>query len=731
MSLPRFTLSSALLVVAACSLSPLSPPAPPTPTKPPASTTVTCTSAAIAQGMTSFPAAEVGVYLETNGDPGLEITRADLASYLGRLWSGTFPVSTQAPDFSKRATLWLSTSAAAAAEAGLDAATAYAIRRVDGASGTVVVVAAHDATNLAYGAYALLEQLGVRFFHPKQELVPSFAGPRVPVGIDIARTPAMASRGIQFHTLHPIEYFAVFNEPSAANLADAERVIDWLVKTGQNYVQWALVSTVGFASWRPHAQAIVDYAHQRGVKVGAVVQMWGGAALQNNYVLVSDESTWQAEMEKGLDQLVTVGWDTVELALGEFVSADPQTIIDWLSHAVVYLAEKAPGVEVNAQNHVGNYPNLWVMYQGQTVFYYHLPQFADPRLGQTVHTLSLFDVYRDWATYAHPDFHLQHDYIFQELPTRRVKYFPESAYWISADIDVPLFLPEYLYARGNDIHGLVQEADAGGLPPLAGHVSFNSGHEWNYWLTDYLTAKMLWQPDEPLETFLADYAGAFGSCAGDVEAAVRSLVEIQSQYLFDQRLVAYVQGENITVDEGYLIGLETHPKRVEFEEVLAMSAADRAAFEASVVEGLEAMVAAMIPVEEAIAGMCAGADATIAPWCDELWDGTAIVRNRAQHAALLYRAILARASGADPEQDYDQAKAKTKEAAAIVARREKHYRFDLARVTGLYANPTIYGFGYLRPAHTQCYWTRREQQVRTLLDSGVPATAVALPSCQN
>ncbi len=102
-------------------------------------------------------------------------------------------------------------------------------------------------------------------------------------------------------------------------------------------------------------------------------------------------------------------------------------------------------------------------YNGETVFYYQLPQFASAALGQTVHTLSFFDVYRDWATYAHPNFHLQHDYIFQELPTRRVKYFPESAYWISADIDVPLFLPMTLVARWNDIHGLVTEASARGL----------------------------------------------------------------------------------------------------------------------------------------------------------------------------------------------------------------------------------------------------------------------------
>jgi hypothetical protein len=203
--------------------------------------------------------------------------------------------------------------------------------------------------------------------------------------------------------------------------------------------------------------------------------------------------------------------------------------------------------EINVQNHVGNYPNLWVQYKGQTVFYYHLPQFADPRLGQTVHTLFFFDVYRDWATYAHPDFHLQHDYMLKELPTRRVSYFPESAYWISADVDVPLFLPEYLYARWLDIHQLTSEIAQAALPPLHGHLTFSSGHEWNYWLTDYLTAKMLWEPAHPLEYFLSHYAAAYGSCAADIEAALASFVDLQSSYLFDQRLVSYVQGENATV----------------------------------------------------------------------------------------------------------------------------------------------------------------------------------------
>ncbi|APR82360.1 Hypothetical protein A7982_07709 [Minicystis rosea] len=695
----------------------------------PVPSSTTCSAEALAQGMSAFAASDVGVYFETGGDAGLALTRDDLAKYLGQIWSGTFAPVDGAPDSQKKATVWLSTSAAAAEKAGLDAASSYAIRRVDEGASTVIVVAAHDATGLTYGAYAFLEQLGARFFHPKEEMVPRYAGPRLPATLRIARAPAMATRGIQFHTLHPIEYFAPFNDPSEANLADAKRVVDWMAKTGQNHLQWVLLSTVDWATWVPHAQAIIEYAHLRGVEVGTNVQVWGGASLQNNYVLVTDEDDWQAQMDAGLDKLLTVGWDTVDLALGEFVSTGPQAVIDWLNHAVEHVAAVDPAIEVNVHNHVGNYENLYVDYMGEKIFYYHLPKYADARLGQVVHTLFFFDVYRDFATYGHPDFHLQHDYIMEELPSRRVSYFPESAYWISADVDVPLFLPEYIHARYIDIHGLVDEARQKGLPPLAGHMMFSSGHEWGYWLTDYLSAKMLWQPDAPLETFLADYAGAFGSCAGDVATAMGTLVSIQTKYLFDARLIAYVQGENTTVDFGYIAGKETHPKRIAFEEVLAMSDGDRATFEADVVAKLEAMVDEMRPIESQLQTQCQGADATVTPWCNELWDGVAIVRNRAEHAAHLYRAVLAQAKKTDPEADYKKAAALTPEAAKIIARREKHYRFDAERLTGLYENPTIYNFGYLRPAHTQCYWRRREQQVRDLIDTGVPAPIASLPGC--
>jgi hypothetical protein len=712
-----------LLIPAGCSSSSASTSAP--------LPVVACSSATAPPGTDAFALADVGVYVDST-DPLLDPVRADLASYLGTMWGGTVTVASGAPDGSRRASIWLSSSTTAAATLGTAISDGYVIRRIDSGDKTTLLVYAPSPTDLASGTYALLEELGARFFHPKQELVPQLGGPRLPHTIDVWRHPLTQTRGLQPHTLHPIEYFDVFMQPSDDNLADAKRFVDWLVKTGQNYMQWPLLSTVEWSTWKPYAESILTYAHSRGVQIGAQPEVWGGAALQNNYVLVTDADNWATEMRAGLEQLMQLPWDRVELALGEFESTDPQAVIDWLDYATEYLNSAYPAVLVDVQNHVGNYPQLWVPYDGQTLFYYHLFGFCDLSLGQSVHTLSIFDLYRDWATYAHPNFYLQHDYLLGELASgHRAGYFPEAAYWISADIDVPLFLPETLYSRWLDIHTLSQQLLQQGLPPLDHHIEFMSGHEWNYWLTDYLVAKMLWQPDAPLDTFLQSYTSAFGNCAADVDSALSQYISLQTTYIFDQRLFAYVQGENETVDLGYLAGLETHPKRIEFEQLMTMTPAELSSFEGTVVQGLESFAAQSQPIEDAIAARCRGSDPTLAPWCEELQDGITIVTLRAQHAATLYRAMLdyVRKDPGDATSLVTQAGQITTQAAAVVAHRESQYRFDLTRETGQYQNPTIYPFGYLRQAHTLCYWHRREQQVTFILQNGVAEGQSSLPSC--
>lgn len=673
--------------------------------------------------------ADVTVHLDAPASPGMDLVKADLGRYLSELWGRPVSVASGAPDAGVPVAIWLSTSDAARDRIGKKVADGFALRRLDDGGRTTFVVYAPDAQNLAYGAYAFLEELGVRFFHPNAELVPKYEGARLPAALNVTRKPAWRIRGMQEHTLHPIETMTVLNEPGAENLAEAKRYVDWLVKTGQNLVQWPLMD-LPFAPFQKHAQAIADYAHARGVKVGASVVVFGKSALQDNFVLIKDTNDWQAELESRLATLLEVDWDVVELTLGEFIAEDPGSVVTWLDHATAHVATNHPEVEVSVSVHVGNYSDLWVDYQGKKTFFYHLAGITDTRLTSSVHTVAFFDLYRPWGTYAHDDFFLQKDYLFGELGERKVRYFPESAYWIGADVDVPQFFPMYAYARWLDISSLSRDIRDKKLPPLDGHVLFSSGREWGYWLNDYATAKAQWNPDGSFQELIGHVTGVFGDCAPDVTQSLEGLIAIQNEYLFDRRLVAYVQGEDTVLDMGYLAGIESHPKRKPFQEVAAMAAGELDAFEKEVIGGLTEMNEKLAPLETAVARRCANTDDTLAPWCSEWVDGFAIDRLRAEHSIWLYRAVIDLARGGSSHGSHlARARKVTAQAAKVIARREQGYRYPVSRLTAAYENPTSYDFGYLRQAHTSCFWERQDLQVEILLTEGVAAPVSQLPTC--
>ncbi|MBX3186244.1 MAG: hypothetical protein KF819_04480 [Labilithrix sp.] len=689
---------------------------------------IACASSEIAVAMD--PATDVRVFVDPDLHPQVS---ADLGSYLTRMWKRQVSVVAGAPEGAGDA-VWISSSPAALEKARPPEG-GYALVRADEGPRKLLLAASAPADR-AFAAYALLEELGARFFHPMQELVPELDGPRFPRALEARRTPmTKTARGLQPHLLHPTEYMRTFQEPGEANLAEARRFVDWLVKTGQNHVQWPLLDE-NATPWVPfseHARQIAAYARSRGVTTGAVIQVNQRGSLQRNYVLVKDEAKKKEQIEAALTKAMEVPWNDVELALGEFLATDPEGMLESLNLAVAHLAKIAPETRVGVHNHVGNFPDLYVDFRGQTTFFYHVPQYADPRLGQTVHTVFWYDLYRDRGMYSHPNFFLQRDYIMAQLATtgRRVRYYPESAYWIAADVDVPVFLPEFIESRWLDIHRLDEDIRNANLPKLDGHLLFTSGHEWGYWLTDYLVAKMLWEPAAPLDRFLQHYAAAFGSCSGGVAAELSAFIALQKKYLFEGRLIPYVSGEDATVETGASVGYVIRDIRKKFEDLVTGPESERAAFEAEVLAPLETMTAETRPIEDSLAARCRGSDPILAPWCDELRDGVRIVRQRLEHVVVVYRAVIAhaRGDGTKAKELLARARAKTEEAKVTIEAREKAYRFDLERLTGAYYNPTFYPFGYLRQAHTQCLWRRRDQFASLIIEEGVLGSTSDVPTC--
>ncbi|MBI5493865.1 MAG: hypothetical protein HY904_02495 [Deltaproteobacteria bacterium] len=667
--------------------------------------------------------ATVTAWFEQPADGPVALARDDLVHFLERLTGVAIPV-VEGGARPAGTVIRLTTAADAAGAAEDD----YVLRRE--ADGDVTVWA-RDASQLPAAVFALLEELGVRFLHPRDTYVPPPDGLHLPRVLDVHRHTPFRVRGIQEHVLHPIETMPTLLVPSADNLADAKAYVDWIARSGQNQLQFTLLRTVDWETFPDHVRAIIAHAHRRGVRVSAVVQMFGASSLQNNEILVPDASgDWRAQMEAGLDRVLAMGWDGLDLAMGEFIATDPHAVVDWMNHAVSYVAQQAPGTELFLQVHVGNYENLYVDYDGDTVFFYHLVQFADPRLGANVHTIFFFDVYRDQGTYGHPDFRFQKDFLFSQLPVRKGRYFPESAYWITADVDVPIFLPEYLHSRWLDIHNLEADARAAGLPPLDGHIMFSSGREWNYWMTDYLAAKVLWRPADAFESFLQEVTRIYGTCAAEVADLLTRFTALHTRVIFDGRLVAYLCGEDAVIDLGYISGYYSHPFRTPFEDVMAMDAAARAEFERTVVTPLAGFAAEAHAMEDALQQTCARMSGSMADWCAELLDGFTIDRLRAEHTVALYRAVLDVAAGGHAYASFQAEAARiTGLASAVIASRELHYRYDAQRMVERFENPTIYKFGYLMRTHSACVWTRQEQQVDILLRTGAAAGILDVITC--
>lgn len=711
-----------VVVAAACA-----PPAPP-----PAAEPAPCVAADALASLQPVDAADVAVHLDPGDDVEARALRADLQRVLGGLWGEAPPIVDGAPDGARKAAIWISTSADALAAAGDVPEDGHALKRIDDGDRATIVVAARDRRNLAHGTYALLEELGARFFHPRHELIPPLDGPRLPTALDRQRSSPFELRGTQLHTLHPLEYNPALLSDDPADLRDAELFVDWLLKTGQNHLQWFLMKTIPTPQWQARAAEIAAYAHARGVTVGAVVHLWEGASLQNGYSLLVEDTDGFPELEARIDEIMVVPFDGIELGLGEFLANDPAQILEWLNHATAYVADTYPTTTLSIVNHVGNYPELYVELDGEELFYYHVPGRADPRLVNTVHTVYWYDLYRPQGAYGHEDFFLQREFLFEELAERRVRYMPESAYWVSADIDVPAFLPEYLKGRHLDIQGLARDPQERGLPPLDGHVMYSSGHEWGYWLTDYLAARMLWEPEAPLSSFLGVFAAPFGACAADVGGGLERFIDLQDRVLFEGKLIPYVAAEDLHDDLGAAAGYVTIPARVPFETVRGMDDAARAAFDRDVVQALDAAADEAQEIEDDVAARCARADETLAPWCDELVDGIAVTKLRMRHSALLYRAVLQAVAGDDGhEATFAAAQAVTDEAAVVIARREQGYRFDAPLLAAEFDNETRYEFGLLHQASTQCLWRRQEDQVAFLLENGQPISPFELRTCQD
>lgn len=583
-------------------------------------------------------------------------------------------------------------------------------------------VRAHDVLGAQYGVAAALEDLGFRWRHPFDPFVPQaprFA-PTTDGALGVVHAPEVRVRGLQLHTLHPIEAYFALHEPGADNLRDARRILDWLIKNRGNYVQWVplddLLDPARHAEWLAQARAIVDAAHARGVRVGLNVQLFGQSNLQQSFDL-SDDKTGTVPLADEVAArlpLVLAGLplDVLALSFGEFFGADPQRFIDAVDEVAGQLRALAPAVEMHAVVHVG--ATQRVAYMGQDLLYYFLVKYADPRVVPDIHTVMYYDLYEDaGGAYHHQDFAEHRQYLLdRRCAGQRAAYFPETAYWVAFDDSVPQYLPLYARSRWLDLARLDADAAATGCGPLDEHLLFSSGWEWGYWLGDVAALRASYaRPADPRALFDDAYGPGFPA---GTAALLGDLADAQARALIDQRLAAYVAGRDVAIDAGRQLDIVSQPDRVTFDDLVAADGAARDAFARDV-------LAPLASYGDALDGFAARLDRLGVPgdrWGREIVDGVAIDQARVRFVAAAYEAALAHLAGdaATARRRRDAAAALLAEGQAIVARRHADLHDDHGpRLTSKVGNATIYQYGYLRNADTLCYWQRELTQLDGLL----------------
>jgi hypothetical protein len=592
--------------------------------------------------------------------------------------------------------------------------------RVD-RDGDDLVVHGGGVLGVQYGLADVLEGMGFRFLHPHRPHAPvALSGADVAVGVDHA--PQMGRRGLHLHTLHPIEGLYDFWEPDADGLERAKRVVDWVVKNRGNHLQWvALDDILGDTeladAWVAHTAEIIDYAHARGITTGLGVQLFGTSNLQLAFDLSETAALEPDGMRERLRLLTAPGPDLLNLSFGEFSGEEPEVFIEAGNLAIDLMEEVAPGIEVTTVIHVGNYDNLRIEYQGEEMLYY----FLGTKLNATpwIHTVMYYNLFEDAGlAYLHEEFDEHRTYLLDALEAGEpVGYFPESAYWVAFDINVPTYTPLYIRSRFHDLDQIRAQV---GPRKLQDHVLFSSGWEWGYWQHDVATLRMNYELPEAYDGLVHEMFAPWGDDGRRLSDAVVAAIELEHEHLLVGRLAAYLAGREIVIDVGDNIGIVSQPDRPSFAEIALMGADE--------LSEMDARVTALRALSDGLLALNAGLEGTPDdPYFREVRDGLQITGLRARFAAEVFGGAVAHARGADPQPFLIEAGALLVDARPVIDARHSdlHWTGGDRLIQLDDTNATAYPWGYLAKGDELCFWQREIVQLENVVDG----LGQSIPSC--
>lgn len=622
----------------------------------------------------------------------------------------------------------------------------------------------HGNLGTLHAAYTLLESLGFAFMHPLAPTIPTAI--TLPVApIEIREAPRWDSRIMHLHTQHPLEltellqgFGKVGHEDQAGfdeMLEEWDRFLEWEVANGQNGVEWILLSAESFESFADSAlrqhrfRTLVEHGHAFGMAVGVDAPI--AFNQQHSFRLLRETGELESELRQireRIDWLMAAGFDFLgtESGTSEFTHPAPDRMLSWMNEVARHLDEAHDHAPATIKIHcsTGQVADGYTDPGTNTPTNFNmLPRHADPRLGVLAHTVQHYGLDDPAPTYGNKDFGYMLDFLLEEVGRRPVYYYPETAYWVSFDVDVPLFLPVYAERRLSDLRLIAQKEDAGlaGRGAHAGgHMDgqfiFSSGWEWGYWLNDVVAARASWNPHveaddgrAAMHAILTPLEHVFGEAGPEIVDWINDVAEAERALLIGGRVGGQAPNEIVRRNgQAYLQGWETWDDVNTLIESLPTDATmSTQPSKLGLVEmrnpvhpgpGYSKEIEPLLrEMELTFGGLASRGEALRArvpaparDLFDDLADAMQMTVLRARQVHGLYDYV-------DGALSIDQSKRRARLADArtaldsagqVVALREPRYRVPADRIAAWRPNPTAYEWGYLWTVRRLHYWWRDE-----------------------
>jgi hypothetical protein len=594
------------------------------------------------------------------------------------------------------------------------------------AGGSRVELAGGGLLGRQYAAYEWLHRLGVRFFHPEDEHVPSEpVWPAEPVAVD--HRPAFRWRSVSLHLTHPLELGDAFRDESDTYHDEAVRYIDWQIKNGASRGH----AGIGTGA---HAARGLD----RGFPLTAGINLHNQQQGYRPVVDPDDPRPVETQIAEAIDRQMSRSDGRIPSVFGfqfnpsEFTELPDHEALAHITFVGDYIAERYPGTLVETINHGTAGP------PGETygLRYFDLPELAPPNVGVKVHSLMFYDLWRPAPVYGNTSFEFLYDFMVRNYQTRPLTHFPEAAWWLTFDIAVPLYLPITIEARDRDIQGIAWMLRG----KLDGHHVFGTGHEWGYWQNEYCSFRMAADLRYRWRDCLRDIASPMGDAAPTVQAVLEEMVAEQERDLVYGHVLPYLVGTDPETEVAASVGIDFHPLPPSPSAILRWDEARVTAWLGRELPALQHMEAEHVRWLEMLAAVEPSVPDDGRRWFDEVRDGVEVTGLRARHGWQLYGALVTlraaqlRADGAlrqEARAMLDAARATTERAIAVIRRREEGYRYlplDRAIAGGPDgtedANWTVYRYRYLNRTHHAYYYTRVDALAEAAFSGGADAVVV-------